>query len=381
MKKNFLSRFKLKFLILTLTAFFIFSLCGCGETAGEVAEKNLSEEKPDPIEETLKKMTLEEKIGQMIFIGVYGKEINDDIKFLLNQYHFGGVIYFDRNMDNKAQVKKFSEELQAESLNANNLPLFIALDEEGGRVARMKHDLIPPPSQEERGLSGDFNLEKNTAENLSESLREIGVNVNFAPVADVGSKDTRSFSDDANTVAKFLSAAAQGYEEKKFFYCLKHFPGIGRGKVDTHKDVSFVDDDRETLKNEDVLPFKKIIGEHDNSKFMVMIGHLKYSAFDSENSASISSEIITNLLRNELNFQGVVITDDLNMGAIANYSDIESVTLQTIKAGTDIALICHEPELQKRAFEALLSAVNKKEISEERINESVRRILKMKLNL
>ena len=367
--------FSLTTVILT-TLFF----CGCyAEKATNAEVPELVEKKIDPVEEKLNSMTLNEKIGQMIMIGVHGKEINDDINFMLNQYHVGGIIFFDRNMDNKQQVKNFVDAL---NVTANEkVPLFIALDEEGGRVARMKHDLTAPPSQESIGAGGNPADAETYAKQTADELNKIGVNINFAPVADVGSRDTRSFSDNANTVAEFLDSAAKGYEEKKFFYCLKHFPGIGRSKVDPHKDISLIDVDKNTLDAEDILPFKKIIATHDNKNFMVMIGHLKYSALDTENTASVSKNIVTNLLRDELNFQGVVITDDLGMGAVANYDDIETLSVKAVQAGVDIILSCHEYDKQQRAYLSILKAVENGEISEERINESVRRILKMKFAL
>lgn len=374
---------KLRLINLVSIILTVFLICGCFyESNAEVKSEETLATEINPAENILQSMTLEEKIGQMIMIGVYGTDINDDINFMLNEYHFGGIIYYDRNMENRAQVKNFSEKLQSIALNSGKkIPLFIAVDEEGGRVTRMKHDLTPPPSQEEIGMSGDYNLAKITAISVADELRNIGINLNFAPVADVGDNDTRFFSNNAGIVAEFVENVAEGYEEKIFFYCLKHFPGIGRGKIDTHKDISEVDVEKKILYEEDILPFLKIISNHDNSKFMVMVGHLKYPALDPDNAASLSREIITEILRNELNFQGIVITDDLNMGAIANYSDIETVCLQTIKAGTDIALICHEPELQQRAYNAILNAVKRGEIGEDRINQSVTRILKMKMNL
>ena len=233
---------KVRLINLAILILFIIAVCGCFSEAEEISmgtessveteiknlknkintEKN-STENEDSIESILKKMTLEEKVGQMMMIGIYGTEINPDITYLLREYKFGGVIFFDRNMENKLQVKKFSEELQATALNlGKKIPLFIALDEEGGRVVRMAQDLTPPPSQEEIGKSGDYNWAKESAENISKELRNIGVNINFAPVADIGSNDTRSFSTNPTTVANFVSSAAQGYEGEKFFYCLKH---------------------------------------------------------------------------------------------------------------------------------------------------------------
>jgi len=227
------------------------------------------------------------------------------------------------------------------------------------------------------GRSGDFNLAKVHAQETAKKLREVGINLNFAPVADVGNFE-RSFGSDAKIVAEFVSQAAQGYEEENFFYTLKHFPGIGKAKIDPHKDISEIEDSKNILLAEDVLPFKKIIDEHDNSKFMIMVGQLKYLAFDTKNPATLSHAIISKFLREELNFQGVIITDDLEMGATSNYNNFDNLGVQAVKAGADIILICHEYEHEKKACDGILKAVQAGEISEERINQSVRRILRMK---
>lgn len=332
----------------------------------------------DPIEATLQSMTLEEKIGQMMMIGFYGTEINDDIKFSLNEFHFGGVIFYDRNLESVAQTKKLSDDLQT---LAGKIPLLVAIDEEGGRVARGKNFLEPAPSQEEIGQTGDPNNANHWAKYNAGLLKKIGVNINFAPVADVGSRDTRSFGSDAQTVANFVEAAANAYESEKFLYTLKHFPGIGKSKIDPHHAPSNVEVTREILDAEDLPPFVKIIRGHDHSKFAVMIGHLKYNALDAENSASISPTVITGLLRNELGFDGVVITDDLEMGAVKNSADISRIGVLMIQAGGDIALVCHSYDSQQKVYNGILNAVKSGEIPESRIDESVRRILKLKSNL
>jgi len=359
---------KKKFFMLFAIIFFALS-SGCS------SEEKISENPAeiDLVEEKLKTLSLEEKIGQMMLVGIYGKNLDENISYMLNTYHVGGIIFFDRNMETKEQVKKFTDDLQKNS----KIPLFIALDEEGGRVSRMKHAITPPPSQELIGRSGDFNLAKVHAQETAKKLREVGINLNFAPVADVGNFE-RSFGSDAKIVAEFVSQAAQGYEEENFFYTLKHFPGIGKAKIDPHKDISEIEDSKNILLAEDVLPFKKIIDEHDNSKFMIMVGQLKYLAFDTKNPATLSHAIISKFLREELNFQGVIITDDLEMGATSNYNNFDNLGVQAVKAGADIILICHEYEHEKKACDGILKAVQAGEISEERINQSVRRILRMK---
>lgn len=360
--------------IFILCAFIFFAISSGCSSEENVAE-NVSPE-VDPIEEELKNLSLEEKIGQMMLIGVHGKNIDENINYMLDTYKVGGIIFFDRNLESKDQVKNFVDALQKN----RKIPLFIAIDEEGGRVARMKSFVTPPPSQELIGKSGDFSLAKTHAKEIAKKLGELGINLNFAPVADVGNYD-RSFSGDAEIVAEFVSNAAKGYEEENFFYTLKHFPGIGKAKVDPHQDVSEIEISKQNLLAEDVVPFKKIIDEQNNSKFMIMIGQLKYPALDKNNPATLSSAIITNLLREELNFQGVIISDDLEMGSTSNYNNFENLGVQAVKAGADIVLVCHEYEHEKKACDGILDAVQSGEISVERIDDSVRRILKMKNSL
>lgn len=337
-------------------------------------EKSVDVAKKDPVEEVLSQMSLEEKVGQMMMFGFHGTTTNDDINWMLETCHMGGIILFDRNMENKAQVKTLISALQ----NDRKIPLFFAVDEEGGRVSRMAHDLTPPLSQKEIGSTGDSAQAYNSANAIAQELKNMGFNVNFAPVADVGTPDMRSFSDDANVVAEFVSQAAKGYEDAGIFYCLKHFPGIGLWNIDSHKDIETINCDRNTFDTIDLVPFKKIISENDNSKFMVMVSHYKYTAFDAENSATLSPAVMTDLLRNELGFKGVVITDDLNMGAVSKYHDEKSLSVASVKAGADIILSCHEYEKQRKMYEGILDAVKSGEISEDRINDSVRRVLKMK---
>lgn len=383
-----------------LVIFTAMIICGCslGETqanlnnsAAEEIQKNVDKIRTDsgvapkfsevvevdPVEEILKSMTLEEKIGQMMIAGFHGTTANDDVKFMLNNYHFGGIILFDRNMESKAQVKTLTADLQA----GRKIPLFIAVDEEGGRVSRMKHDLTPPPSQKEIGQSGDSTLAYRSALSIGQELKNIGINLNFAPVADVGTPDDRSFSDNGEIVADFVANAALGYNKVGIFYTLKHFPGIGLWKVDSHQDLSVIDADKNILETIDLVPFKKVIGERENSEFMVMVGHYIYTALDAQNSATLSPTIMKNLLRDELGFKGVVVTDDLDMGALSKYHAQKDLGAASIKAGADIVLSCHDYEKQKIIYEGILEAVKRGEISNERINDSVRRILKMKLEL
>lgn len=341
----------------------------------QIKQENLTID--EKVDKTVESMSQTEKLGQMVMIGIQGTKVDDDSLYMLNQYHIGGVILFDRNMDSPEQVKQLTSDLQAQS--NEKVPLFIGIDEEGGDVVRMAEKLTPPPSQKEIGATGDIEQAKTWAIKTAKSLKDMGINVNFAPVADVGSNDKRSYSADANTVIDFVRAATKGYQQENIIYSLKHFPGIGKGKVDSHIDSSSIDVVKEVLMTEDILPFKTIIDENDPNDYFILVSHLKYPALDEEYPASLSSKIMTDLLRNELGYKGIIITDDMEMGAVANHNEFRSIGVNAVKAGADIVLVCHEYEHQQEVYLGLLDAVNSGEISQERIDESVKRIIKVKL--
>lgn len=341
----------------------------------QIKQENLTID--EKVDKTVESMSQTEKLGQMVMIGIQGTKVDDDSLYMLNQYHMGGVILFDRNMENPEQVKQLTSDLQAQS--NEKVPLFIGIDEEGGDVVRMAEKLTPPPSQKEIGATDDIEQAKTWAIKTAKSLKDMGINVNFAPVADVGSNDKRSYSTDTNTVIDFVRAATKGYQQENIIYSLKHFPGIGKGRVDSHVDSSSIDVAKEVLMTEDIIPFKTIIDENDPNDYFILVSHLKYPALDEEYPASLSSKIMTDLLRNKLGYKGIIITDDMEMGAVANHNDFRSIGVNAVKAGADIVLVCHEYEHQQEVYLGLLDAVNSGEISQERIDESVKRIIKVKL--
>lgn len=340
-----------------------------------IAQQNLTID--EKVDKTVESMSQTEKLGQMVMIGIQGTKVDDDSLYMLHQFHMGGVILFDRNMDSPEQVKQLTSDLQAQS--NEKVPLFIGIDEEGGDVVRMAEKLTPAPSQKEIGATGDIEQAKTWAIKTAKSLKDMGINVNFAPVADVGSNDKRSYSTDANTVIDFVRAATKGYQQENIIYSLKHFPGIGKGRVDSHVDSSSIDVTKGILMAEDIIPFKTIIDENEPNDYFILVSHLKYLALDEEYPASLSSKIMTDLLRNELGYKGIIITDDMEMGAVANHNDFRSIGVKAVKAGADIVLVCHEYKHQQEVYLGLLDAVNSGEISQERIDESVKRIIKVKL--
>ena len=322
--------------LLTIGAF---AGCSSENAVTEKVKPQTIEEKADAI---VAAMTTNEKIGQMVMIGVHGMDIDDDSKAMLRQFHIGGVIYFDRNIKSQMQLKAFSEHLQAYAQGEDahqKVPLFIGIDEEGGIVSRGKGVIPVPESEQAIGASGKPELAQASAVKTAQALKEVGINLNMAPVADVGSKDTRSFASDANTVTLFTGKAADGYEQEGMMYALKHFPGIGKGKVDSHKEVSRVDASKGIMEKEDLVPFAEMIKTRRPENYMILVSHLIYPCYDPDHSASQSSAVMTDLLRGKLGYKGIIITDDLEMGAVANHVSMRRIGVNAVKAGADIVLV------------------------------------------
>ena len=328
------------------------------------------------VETMMKAMSLEEKIGQMVMIGIHGTDVNEESLAMFRNYHIGGVILFDRNMKTQEQVKVLNEHLQEQA--AGKLPLFVAVDEEGGAVARMREQLPPPPAAQEIGKTGNPENAKHWAEKTARSLRAIGFNVNLAPVADLGTARGRSFGDNPAMVADFVSSAADGYEQEHFIYCLKHFPGLGRSTVDPHWDTTVVDASRKELKEWDVIPFARIIKQKKPVDYFIMVNHATFPQLEPKTPASISKVIQTDFLRKELGYRGVIITDDIAMGALAKHYTPSDIAVRAVKAGADIVLSCHVYQNGADVYNRLLAAVKSGELSERRIDESLRRILLVK---
>lgn len=357
----------------------LFLSAGCGGAATQTGTNgDKSQMTPEErVEAVLSHMTLSEKIGQMLMIGVHGTELNDDSRFMLSEYAVGGVILFDRNLETAEGVRHLTKELQ--EARHGEPPLFIAIDEEGGPVARMRDILPPPPAQAEIGESGDPKMARAWAKKTAQSLRGFGINLNFAPVADVGDSP-RCYSGDAETTAAFVREAVQGYGEGNILCTLKHFPGLGKGEADTHLDTVVVDADKETLEAEDLVPFRALISQGDPNRFFVMVSHITYTALDENRPASFSPAIMTGLLREALGWQGVIVTDDLEMGA-ADIFPFRELGVRAVEGGADLVLVCHEYAHQQDVYNGLLTAVQNGTIPESRIDESVRRILRAKFAL
>ena len=346
-------------------------------TYESVAQSELSPEQK--VDKLVANMSDADKVGQLLMIGIHGKTLNDDAKFMLNEYRVGGIILFDRNMESKDQVKTLIADINKVGKSAGLTPLFLGIDQEGGAVARMEDQLIKVPPAEELGKA-PIEQAASLAKQSGAELKDLGFNINFAPVADLGLTYGRSYSTNPDEVVRYAGAVGKAYDEAGLWYSYKHFPGIGKTDVDLHADTSIVPVSRETLLSEDTKVFVDLIKQSKPNTYTIMVSHAMYPQIDSDYPASLSKAIITDWLRKDMGYNGVVVTDDMDMGALAKHYTFGDMAVQSILAGSDILLVCHEYEHMQEAYNGLMKAVKDGRISKERLDESVKRILLMKMS-
>ena len=346
-------------------------------TYESVAQSELSPEQK--VDKLVANMSDADKVGQLMMIGIHGKSLNDDAKFMLNEYRVGGIILFDRNMESKDQVKTLITDINKAGKSAGLTPLFLGIDQEGGAVARMDDKLIKVPPAEEVGKE-PVEQAAALAREVGTELKELGFNINFAPVADLGLTYGRSYSTNPDEVVRYASAVGKSYDEAGLWYSYKHFPGIGKTDVDLHADTSIVPVSKETLLSEDTKVFVDLIKQSKPNTYTIMVSHAMYPQIDPDHPSSLSKAIITDWLRKDMGYNGVIVTDDMDMGALAKHYTFGDMAVQSILAGSDILLVCHEYEHMQEAYNGLMKAVKDGRISKERLDESVKRILLMKMS-
>ena len=346
-------------------------------TYESVAQSELSPEQK--VDKLVANMSDADKVGQLMMIGIHGKSLNDDAKFMLNEYRVGGIILFDRNMESKDQVKTLITDINKAGKSAGLTPLFLGIDQEGGAVARMDDKLIKVPPAEEVGKE-PVEQAAALAKEVGTELKDLGFNINLAPVADLGLTYGRSYSTNPDEVVRYASAVGKSYDEAGLWYSYKHFPGIGKTDVDLHADTSIVPVSKETLLSEDTKVFVDLIKQSKPNTYTIMVSHAMYPQIDPDHPSSLSKAIITDWLRKDMGYNGVVVTDDMDMGALATHYTFGDMAVQSILAGSDILLVCHEYEHMQEAYNGLMKAVKDGRISKERLDESVKRILLMKMS-
>ena len=334
------------------------------------------------IDTMIDEMTIEEKVGQLIMVGFEGTHANETIETHIRERFVGGVVLFSRNIESPQQTAELTNELQrlAEG-TPHQIPLFIGIDQEGGWVIRLKEGATVLPGNMALGATDSTELAERAGEVTALELAAVGVNLNFAPVMDVNNNpdnpviDRRSFGESPELVSRLGVPYIRGLQRNGVLATAKHFPGHGDTTVDSHFDLPTVNHDLERIHALELHPFRAAI---DADVAAIMTAHIVYPAFDPDRPATLSPSILTDLLRKELGFDGLLITDDMEMKAIDDRYRSGEAAVMAVEAGADIVMVLWSPTKQLEVFDALLSAVKSGRISQDRLNQSVERILKSK---
>ncbi|MGD6776839.1 glycoside hydrolase family 3 protein [Sutcliffiella horikoshii] len=331
---------------------------------------------------TIHEMTLREKVGQLFVAGFHGTAPSEEIVKLIKDYQISGVIYFARNVEDPKQVHALSKELQKAAKDAGAAPLFISIDQEGGMVARITDGVTLSPGNMALGAGRSEELVYELGEVVGKELRLLGINMNYAPCIDVNNNPlnpvigVRSYGESEEFVAKMGVQAVKGLQDANVSAVVKHFPGHGDTSVDSHLDLPVVPHDIKRLKELELVPFYEAFKHGVDA---VMVAHVAFPSIDPEKVPStLSRKVVTELLRGEMGYEGVVVTDCMEMNAIIDYFGIEEAAILAIEAGIDQVLISHTFERQTRAIEAVIKAVELGRISLEHIDAAVERVLTLK---
>lgn len=331
-------------------------------------------------------LPIEKKIGQLFFIGLPSVQIDEQTRKLIDDISPGGICLFARNIRQANQTRNLIDGIN------EILPVkpFLSIDQEGGLVDRLRRIITPMPSASSLKTVEDV---RKLAAITAEVLRLLGFNMNFAPVVDVidenrGTKQngifSRNFGNSKEEVSEFAFNYLNELQNSGITGCLKHFPGLGAGAVDSHEELPSVNLSENEFNEVDLFPYREILEKE--IVYCIMVAHAAFPSFDLQETdrngkllpSSLSFNFINKLLRGKLEFQGLVITDDLEMGAILKNYGIGEACKMAVSAGEDMLSICADPNRIYEGFNAVLKAVEKGEISEERIDESLARIAKVK---
>lgn len=335
--------------------------------------------------------------GQMIMAGFRGLSVKPDspVTRWIEGMHLGGVILFDRDLAADSQTRNVRSPKQLRRLtrglqSRSRIPLLMAIDQEGGRVARLtpRHGFPDRPAAAELGRANDPSLTRSTAQTIGQTLSQAGINLNLAPVVDVNvnpdnpaiGRLDRSFGADPDLVAEQARAFIQGLHHAGVLACLKHFPGQGSARQDSHQGFTSIS---RSWSRQELQPYSQLFA--DGFSDAVMVGHLFNRRLDQDRPATLSRPTIQGLLRRKLGFDGLVITDDLQMQAITEHFSLKQTVIGAVRAGADMLLfgnnLVYQPNIVERAIDILLRAVDEKELSKARLRRSYHRIRRLKKRL
>lgn len=364
-----------------------------GTIQGVIEEKSPEEQMEEEIEQYLSDMTLEEKAAQLFVVTPEAlthvgtvTAAGERTRKALEEYPVGGFVYLKQNLVSDSQTREMLENTQEYFREITGLPAFLTVDEEGGTVARIAGNdgfsVEDVGNMSDIGATGDPESAYEAGKTIGTYLSELGFNVDFAPVADVLTNPentvigSRSFGSDSQLVTDMVLAEMTGLDEGGVLPCVKHFPGHGATAADTHEGYAWTDRTLEELQTSELVPFEAAA---DAEVPFLMVSHISVPRVTGDDTpASLSEFMVNGLIREQMDYDGIVITDALNMGAVAeNYTSAQAA-VQALEAGVDMLLM---PENFEAAYQGVIAAVHDNTLTEERIDESVRRILREKLSM
>ena len=326
---------------------------------------------------------LNSKIGQLFMAGIPGPQLDPDTEALIRDYCLGGVILFSRNIENPMQLAALCSDLQEVAMKYHGTPLFLAVDQEGGPVSRLKEPFTQ--FQGNTAIGADqmpLNRAVEFARVTAREMELVGLNMDMAPVVDVQAGQPekhlagRMFSDDPEKVALLGQTVVKEFREKGIMAVAKHFPGLGKSPLDPHHDLPTIDIDEKEIDEINFMPFRALIKENVCG---IMTSHAIYPALDPDFPATISKRVLAGFLREILGFRGLIITDDLEMGAIGKKWGVANGAAAAFEAGADILLICEDQNLVLESLNILREKIIQEEIPVQRLEQSAGRIMKVKL--
>jgi beta-N-acetylhexosaminidase len=331
---------------------------------------------------TLELDEMDAKIGQLFMAGIPGSSLDEGTKALIRDLHIGGVILFSRNIEGPYQLANLCRDMQRAALEYQGQPLLIAVDQEGGRIAR-----LPPPFTQ---FPGNSEIGRDTHPNekavefgrvTAMEMKLVGLNMDLAPVIDVKKGEPerhlrgRVFGDDPEKVGQLGSSVIRSLQDNGVMAVAKHFPGLGLAEMDPHAELPTIDLDLDGIEKGHLLPFRRAVTAGVTG---IMTSHAVYPALDPECSATLSRPIITGILRERMGFEGLILSDDLEMGAIAKKWGVPEGASRSFTAGVDVLLVCKEQRLIAECLREIRAGLLKKEIPVERLRQSTDRIQKAK---
>ena len=384
---------RIRFLSVLLGATLALSCIGCGTTHNTDSTSQNIPDKTDKVQQIVDSMLLEEKVAQLFLVQPEAivdigtaTAAGDATKQAINKTPVGGFVYFSDNLQSEQQVQDMLRNVQKYSEDRIGLPAFLSVDEEGGTVARVastgRFDVTDVGDMAKIGASGDVQQARQAGETIGSYLSELGFNLDFAPDADVLTNPDntvvkkRSFGNDPRVVSDMSLAVAQGLAQHQVYSVYKHFPGHGATAGDTHQGYAYTDKTLDELKQSELIPFENAI---QNNAAFIMAAHISAPRVTGDDTpASLSKTMITDILRGQMGYDGIVVTDAMNMGAVTEQYTSAQAAVKALQAGADLVLM---PEDFQEAYQGVLDAVKDGTLTEQRINESVTRIVKVKVHM